>query len=77
MIPAGSISITAYFVKSHPPRDRGCDRVTLSTRTVETHRANIMLKLNLHSVTELLHFAFVNGLIEAGLEGQSWGLRRG
>ena len=42
--------------------------LTLSTRTVETHRANIMRKLNLHSVTELLHFAFQNGLIEPSVE---------
>lgn len=29
----------------------------ISIRTVETHRANIMLKLGLHSLTELIHFA--------------------
>lgn len=34
----------------------------LSRRTVETHRANIMRKLNLHSVTELLHYVFENEL---------------
>jgi len=34
----------------------------LSRRTVETHRANIMRKLNLHSVTELLHYVFENQL---------------
>jgi len=27
------------------------------TRTVETHRARIMLKLGLHSPTELIHYA--------------------
>jgi DNA-binding NarL/FixJ family response regulator len=34
----------------------------LSRRTVETHRANIMRKLNLHSVTELLHYVLENQL---------------
>jgi DNA-binding NarL/FixJ family response regulator len=38
-------------------------RLQISCRTVETHRANSMRKLNLHSVTELLHFAFANNLI--------------
>jgi DNA-binding NarL/FixJ family response regulator len=29
----------------------------ISIRTVETHRAKIMLKLGLHSLTELIHYA--------------------
>jgi DNA-binding NarL/FixJ family response regulator len=29
----------------------------ITTRTVETHRAKIMLKLGLHSLTELIHYA--------------------
>ena len=29
----------------------------ITIRTVETHRANIMLKLGLHSLTELIHYA--------------------
>ena len=35
----------------------------ISVRTVETHRANIMLKLDLHSVVELVHFAVRNNMI--------------
>jgi DNA-binding NarL/FixJ family response regulator len=35
----------------------------ISTRTVETHRANIMLKLGLHSLTELIHFAIRNRIV--------------
>jgi len=35
----------------------------VSVRTVETHRANIMRKLNVHSVTELLHYALAHKLI--------------
>jgi len=36
----------------------------ISVRTVETHRAKIMLKLDLHSVVELVHFAVRNNIIE-------------
>jgi len=37
----------------------------LSVKTVETHRANIMRKLQLHSVTELVRYAVRNQIIEA------------
>jgi DNA-binding NarL/FixJ family response regulator len=35
----------------------------ISAKTVETHRANIMLKLNLHSITDLVHYALRNKMI--------------
>ena len=38
----------------------------ITARTVDTHRANIMRKMNVHSVTELLYQAFTNKLIEVG-----------
>ena len=37
----------------------------LSILTVDTHRANLMEKLNLHSHTQLVQFAVENGLIDA------------
>ena len=37
----------------------------ISSRTVETHRANLMRKLDLHSVALLTQFAIREGLIEA------------
>ncbi len=40
------------------------DRLTISAKTVERHRANIMGKLNLHSRTELVKYAIRKGLIE-------------
>ncbi len=40
------------------------DRLTISVKTVERHRANIMGKLNLHSRTELVKYAIRKGLIE-------------
>jgi DNA-binding NarL/FixJ family response regulator len=37
-------------------------QLMLSVRTVETHRANIMAKLNVHSISELVHYAIRNNL---------------
>jgi DNA-binding NarL/FixJ family response regulator len=37
--------------------------LNLSLKTVQTHRANIMRKLNLHSLGQLIHYAFRNGII--------------
>lgn len=39
-------------------------RFDISARTIETHRANIMRKLELHSVALLTQFALREGLIE-------------
>ena len=38
-------------------------RLYLSKKTVETHRANIMRKLDLHDVTELVKYALRHGII--------------
>ncbi len=38
-------------------------RLDISTRTVETHRANLMRKLDLHSVARLVQFAIKEGLV--------------
>ena len=37
----------------------------ISVKTAETHRANIMLKLNLHSVTDLVHYAIRNEMVRS------------
>jgi DNA-binding NarL/FixJ family response regulator len=37
----------------------------ISVKTAETHRANIMKRLDCHSVTELVHYAIRNGITEA------------
>jgi two-component system response regulator NreC len=41
-------------------------KLGISDRTVETHRANIMSKLDLKSRAELVRFALDHGLIETG-----------
>lgn len=40
------------------------ERLTLSTRTVEMHRANLMKKLGLKSQTDLVKYAVKRGLVE-------------
>jgi DNA-binding NarL/FixJ family response regulator len=39
------------------------EKMCLSVRTIETHRANLMEKLNLNSHSQLVHFALKTGLI--------------
>jgi DNA-binding NarL/FixJ family response regulator len=39
--------------------------LSISVKTVETHRANIMRKLNLHSISELVYYAVRNRIISA------------
>lgn len=38
--------------------------LTISVKTVETYRARIMLKLNAHSIVELVHFAISRRLVQ-------------
>jgi DNA-binding NarL/FixJ family response regulator len=37
--------------------------LNISVKTAETHRANIMLKMNFHSITELVRYAVRNNII--------------
>ena len=41
------------------------DRLDISGRTVETHRANLMRKLGVHSVARLTQYAIREGLIDS------------
>ncbi len=38
------------------------EKLFISSRTVDTHRTNIMKKLDLHNIASLIRFAFQNGL---------------
>jgi DNA-binding NarL/FixJ family response regulator len=37
----------------------------ISVKTAETHRRNVLSKLNLHSISDLIHYAIRNKIIEA------------
>ena len=39
--------------------------LNISVKTVESHRAHIMEKLGLHSVTELVRYAIRNNIVES------------
>jgi DNA-binding NarL/FixJ family response regulator len=43
----------------------------VSVKTVETHRRNLMDKLNRHSIAELTHFAISEGLVTLDAVGPS------
>jgi len=43
----------------------------LSTKTVETHRSNLMRKLRLHSIVELTHYAVRTGIIQVRCDAGS------
>jgi len=47
----------------------------IAVRTVETHRAKIMLKLGLHSLVELIHYAIGYGIISAPSAAEYLGTR--
>jgi len=40
-------------------------RLSISSRTVEVHRANVMRKLNLHSQAELIRYAIWKGVVQS------------
>lgn len=41
------------------------ERLSISVKTVETHRANVMRKLDINSIVELVHYAIRNELVQA------------
>lgn len=59
------VEVLRLIVTGHTNRQIA-DRLTLSVRTVESHRANLMDKLNLHSRVELVRYAAEHGLFEPG-----------
>lgn len=41
------------------------DQLFISHRTVDTHRTNLMKKLDIHNIAGLIKFAFGNGLVDS------------
>jgi len=40
------------------------DSLFISHKTVDTHRTNIMQKLNVHNIAELIRFCYRNGILD-------------
>jgi DNA-binding NarL/FixJ family response regulator len=57
------IEVLRLVAQGHTNRQIA-DILTISVRTVESHRANLMGKLNLHSRVELVRYAMKHGLLE-------------
>ena len=56
------------LVKGHPNKTIAYD-LGISPRTVEIYRANLMTKLGVHSLSEVLRITFAAGLGDAAREG--------
>jgi two-component system response regulator NreC len=59
------IEVLKLIAQGHTNRQVG-EILHLSMRTVESHRANLMAKLNLTSRVELVRYALKHGLLDAG-----------
>ena len=59
------VEVLCLLAQGHTNRQIA-DRLTLSVRTVESHRAHLMDKLNLHSRVELVRYAAKHGLFKPG-----------
>ena len=53
------------FVAEGRTNQEIADRLVISIKTVQAHRANVMEKLGLHDITQLVRFAVRRGLISA------------
>ncbi len=60
--------VLAELIKGHPNKTIAYD-LGISPRTVEVHRANTMKKLEVHSLPEMLHIAFLAGMMELAQDG--------
>ena len=55
------LDVMKGLVRGHPNKTIAYD-LDISPRTVEIHRANLMTKLGVHSLSEALRIAFAAGL---------------
>ncbi len=61
---AREVEIMQMLAEGLSAREIG-DRLLISSRTVETHKANVMRKLNVKKATHLVKIAFDRGLVKA------------
>lgn len=59
--------VLGLVVQGMSNRDIG-DRLGISAKTVDNHRSNLMRKINVHSVAELMSFAMREGLLDTTWE---------
>ena len=59
------VEVLRLIAQGHTNRQMA-DLLTLSVRTIESHRANMMQKLDLHSRVELVRYAMKHGLFRPG-----------
>lgn len=59
---AREVEVLQLIVKGYTNRQIS-EALSISVRTVETHRSNVMDKLNLHSRVELVRYATEHGLV--------------
>ena len=64
ILPAREPEILRLLTEGKSSKEIAGD-LNVSPKTVETHRANIMRKLDIHSVSELVRYAVRNHIIEA------------
>jgi DNA-binding CsgD family transcriptional regulator len=56
--------VLALIATGHSTKETA-HRLHISVKTAETHRANLMRKLDLHSVSDLVHYAIRNKIVAA------------
>ena len=64
---AREIDVLKMIVQGHTNRQIA-EELNLSVRTVETHRSNIMDKLNLHSRVDLVRYAYKHKLVKNDID---------
>lgn len=60
---ARELEILKHIAEGHTNTEIG-ELLHISGRTVDTHRTNLMRKLDLHNIAGLIRFAFKHGLVE-------------
>ena len=63
LLAAREREVLQYLAEGNSSKE-AAHRMGISVRTVETHRANIMSKLNLHGIAELTKYAIAEGLVQ-------------
>ena len=61
--------VVQLLAEGKSTKEVACD-LDLSVKTAETHRSNIMRKLNLHSVSGLVLYAVRNNMVQVAASPQ-------